>query len=94
LSSSAVAVPNTAQTAYRDQTYNRVHRDTFDVTQESIALMLGVRRVGITQAATGLQRRGIIEYVRGEVTVLNRKALEQAACSCYAADRRCYSKYL
>src|SRR5271155_1963907 len=75
-------------------THDRVHRDTFDVTQESIALMLGVRRVGITQAATHLQRRGIIAYARGEVTVLDRKSLEQSACSCYAADRLCYSKYL
>lgn len=75
-------------------TQDRAHSNTFDVTQESIALMLGVRRVSITQAATGLQRRGIIAYARGEVTVLDRDALEGAACSCYAADRRCYSRYL
>lgn len=75
-------------------THDRAHEDTFDVTQESIATRLGVRRVSITQAATGLQRRGVIAYARGEVTVIDRSALEKAACSCYAADQRCYSKYL
>jgi Mn-dependent DtxR family transcriptional regulator len=75
-------------------THDRAHEDTFDVTQESIAFMLGVRRVGVTKAAGDLQRRGVIEYARGEVTVINRKALEAAACSCYAADCSCYAKYL
>jgi hypothetical protein len=75
-------------------THDRAHCDTFDVTQESIALMMGVRRVSITEAATNLQRRNIIAYVRGEVTVLDRKSLEKSACDCYEADRRCYSKYL
>ena len=75
-------------------THDRAHRDTFDVTQESIAFMLGVRRVSITKAARDLQRRGVIAYARGEVTVMDRKALENSACSCYAADQRCYSKYL
>jgi CRP-like cAMP-binding protein len=75
-------------------THDRAHQDTFEATQESIAFMLGVRRVSITKAAADLQRRGVIAYVRGEVTVVDRKALEEAACSCYAADRLCYSKYL
>ncbi len=75
-------------------THDRAHHDTFDVTQESIAFMLGVRRVSITQAASELQRRGVIEYERGKVTVSDRRALEAAACGCYAADRNCYSKYL
>jgi len=75
-------------------THDRAHQDTFDVTQESIAFMLGVRRVSITKAAADLQRRGVIAYSRGVVTVIDRKVLEEAACSCYAADRLCYSKYL
>jgi CRP-like cAMP-binding protein len=75
-------------------THDRAHQDTFDVTQESIALMLGVRRVSITKAAADLQRRGVIAYSRGVVTVIDRKLLEEAACSCYAADRQCYAKYL
>ena len=74
--------------------HDRANRDTFNVTQEAIAFMLGVRRVSVTQAASNLQRRGVIAYARGEVTVIDRIALEKAACSCYADDRRCYSKYL
>jgi CRP-like cAMP-binding protein len=75
-------------------TQDRAHQDSFDVTQESIAFMLGVRRVSVTKAAADLQRRGVISYSRGVVTVIDRKVLEEAACGCYAADRLCYSKYL
>jgi CRP-like cAMP-binding protein len=75
-------------------THDRAHKDTFCVTQEQIASMLGVRRVGITIAAVSLQRRAVIDYARGEITILDRKALEVAACGCYAADRRSYSKFL
>jgi CRP-like cAMP-binding protein len=73
---------------------DRAHRDSFHVTQEFLAYMLGVRRVGITAAAGDLQRSGLISYTRGELTVLNRRSLETAACSCYAADRRIYAELL
>jgi hypothetical protein len=53
-----------------------------------------VRRVGITVAASALQREGLIEYHRGEIRVLDRAGLEAAACSCYAADRQAYSELL
>jgi CRP-like cAMP-binding protein len=75
-------------------THDRARDDTFSATQELMASMLGVRRVGITAAASALQRRAVIAYARGEVTILKRAALEAAACSCYAADRRSYSKFL
>jgi len=75
-------------------THDRAHQNTFSVTHELMATMLGVRRVGITMAAVALQRRNIIEYSRGKITVLNRSALEAAACACYASDRRSYSKFL
>jgi CRP-like cAMP-binding protein len=71
---------------------DRACKDTFGVTQEFLAYMLGVRRVGITGAASALQRRGLIEYHRGQMTVLERKALEAASCSCYAADKRIYAR--
>lgn len=67
---------------------DRTQGDSFAVTQAFMAQMLGVRRVGITVAASELQRRGVIAYRRGRLTVLQREALEASACSCYAADRR------
>jgi CRP-like cAMP-binding protein len=71
--------------------HDRAQSDSFHVTQEFIALMLGVRRVGVTVAAGALQHRGLIAYHRGELTVLDRVALEAEACSCYAADKQLYA---
>lgn len=73
---------------------DRAHSDSFHVTHEFLAYMLGMRRVGITAAASALQRSGLIEYHRGELTVLDRKGLEAAACSCYASDRQTYAQLL
>ena len=73
---------------------DRAHGPQFHVTHEFLAGMLGVRRVGITVAATALQRAGFITYRRGEVTVLDRQGLEGAACSCYASERRAYTAAL
>lgn len=68
--------------------------DTFRVTHEFLAYMLGVRRVSITTAASALQQRGLIAYRRGDLTVLNRKELKRAACGCYEADRLTYAALL
>lgn len=75
-------------------TQDRAHADRFAVTHEFLACMLGVRRVGITRAAGALQLRGLIEYRRGHVGVIDRAGLEAAACSCYAADREGYRERL
>lgn len=73
---------------------DRAHSERFHVTHEFLAYMLGVRRVGITGAAGGLQRSGLIEYARGELHVLDRAGLEAAACNCYAADRLAYASVM
>ncbi len=73
---------------------DRSHATSFEVTHEFLAYMLGVRRVGITSAAGALQRSGLIRYHHGHVTVLDRDGLEAAACSCYAADRKTYNRFL
>jgi CRP-like cAMP-binding protein len=75
-------------------TQDRAHAERFHVTHEFLAYMLGVRRVGVTMAAGALERRGLIEYRRGDLHVLDRAGLETAACSCYAGDRQAYSKLL
>jgi CRP-like cAMP-binding protein len=73
---------------------DRAHADSFHITQEFLAYMLGVRRVGITQAAGSFQRGGLIEYRRGTLKVLDRPGLEAMACACYAADGRSYAGLL
>ena len=70
---------------------DHAHSDSFHVTHEFLAAMLGVRRVGITSAAGGLQRKGFIQYHRGDLTVTERSGLRNAACSCYAADRHAFT---
>ncbi len=74
-------------------TQDRAHADLYPVTHEFMAYMLGVRRVGVTNAAGELQREHLIEYHRGEMRVLDRRGLEAAACGCYAAERRAYARF-
>jgi CRP-like cAMP-binding protein len=69
-------------------TRDRVASDQFRFTQEFIALMLGVRRAGVTNAACELQRRGLIRYSRGTMRIFDLKGLRAAACSCYEVIRR------
>jgi CRP-like cAMP-binding protein len=73
-------------------TQDRAHSRHFRVTQQFLALMLGVRRVGITTAAAALQRQGLVEYHRGDFTILDRRGLEKAACGCYCYDRKAYAE--
>ena len=67
---------------------DRLPSNQLNMTQELIANMLGVRREGVTGAAGKLQRLGIIEYHRGQITVLDRTKLEALCCECYAVVKK------
>jgi CRP-like cAMP-binding protein len=67
---------------------DRVGGNNLVMTQELMANMLGVRREGVTAAATRLQRAGVIRYSRGRIQVLDQRSLERRSCECYAAVRR------
>jgi DNA-binding FadR family transcriptional regulator len=75
-------------------THDRVHADDFLLTQEFLAMMLGVRRSSVTEAASELKRRRLIKYVRGHVTILDREGIENTACECYAVSRDEYDRLL
>jgi CRP-like cAMP-binding protein len=76
-------------------THDRVGgSDAFPLTQEFLAIMLGVRRAGVSVAAGALQDAGLIRYRRGGIRVLDRAGLEAAACECYGVVRRQYDRLL
>jgi CRP-like cAMP-binding protein len=67
---------------------DRLGRDDFQLTQQFLALMLGVRRAGVTGAASALQKRNLIRYSRGKMSIVDAVRLRRAACSCYAVIRK------
>ena len=69
-------------------THDRVHGDTFEMTQEFLSMMLGVHRPAVSLAMGVLQNAGFVGYSRGRVIVLDRAMLEEASCGCYGITRK------
>jgi CRP-like cAMP-binding protein len=72
---------------------DRANGDTFHLTQEFMATMLGARRTTVTLVAGTLQRQNLIRYSRGSITILDPKGLEKASCECYATVRNLYLNF-
>ncbi len=75
-------------------TQDRVGTETFPLSQEFLALMLGVRRAGVNKVATELKQAGLIQYSRGVMRILKRKELEDTSCECYQVVNREFDRLL
>jgi CRP-like cAMP-binding protein len=75
-------------------TRDRMPTDEFMLTQEFLAMMLGVRRSSVNAAMGKLQRKGLVSYHRGHVTILDRRQLQAAACECYQVTKREFDRLL
>ncbi|MDF1529061.1 MAG: Crp/Fnr family transcriptional regulator [Sedimenticola sp.] len=75
-------------------THDRTHSDMFHATHKSLSRILGVRRVGVTKAATALQNKNLISYTRGDITITDRDGLEKVSCECYAFDKTAYERIM
>jgi CRP-like cAMP-binding protein len=75
-------------------THDRVEADEFVLTQELLAIMLGVRRASVAEVAEKLQQAGLIRYRRGQMRILDRKGLEATSCECYGVIRAEYERLL
>jgi CRP-like cAMP-binding protein len=73
-------------------TRDRLEADEFTLTHEFLAHMLGVRREGVTEAATALKQRRLIDYSRGKIHILDAKRLLAASCSCYSTVKAVFDR--
>ncbi len=69
-----------------------VDSEELSLTHEFLSTMLGVRRAGVSEAASQLQGKGLIRYQRGRIQIVDRKSLETAACECYGVIRAEYNR--
>ena len=72
--------------------HDSARSDTFPLTHEFLAMMLGVQRAGVSITASALQKAGLIQYRHGQITIINRSGLEDAACECYRVMGMEYDK--
>ena len=75
-------------------THDRMQSDKFLLTQEFLAMMLGVQRTGVSAAAGALQKAGLIRYMRGNVTILDRRGLMRRSCECYGISKKEFDRLL
>jgi DNA-binding transcriptional regulator YhcF (GntR family) len=75
-------------------THDRMQSDEFLLTQEFLAMMLGVQRTGVSAAAGALQLAGLIRYRRGIVTIIDRPGLKRRSCECYGISQREFDRLL
>jgi hypothetical protein len=76
------------------KSWDRARSDHISLTHEMLSQLLGVRRAGVTLAASALQDRALIRYTRGHIMLLDLRGLEAAACTCYAGEKQTYSRYM
>jgi CRP-like cAMP-binding protein len=74
--------------------HDRLNRDDFEMTQEFLSHMLGVRRSSVTEVALRLQEKGYVRYHRGRITILDREGLERFACECYSVSKQKFDDFL
>jgi CRP-like cAMP-binding protein len=75
-------------------THDRMQSDEFLLTQEFLAMMLGVQRTGVSAAASTLQRAGLIRYKLGNVTIIDRRGLIRRSCECYGVSKNEFDRLL
>jgi CRP-like cAMP-binding protein len=75
-------------------TYDRMHANNFLLTHEFLAMMLGVRRSGVSIAAKGLKRDKLIKYTHGHLTIMDIQGLRDRSCECYEISKREFDRLL
>ncbi len=75
-------------------THDRMQTDEFRITQEFLSNMLGVRREAVNKSASHFQELNLIQYSRGDLSILDRKGLEEISCTCYKIIKKDYDEFL